>query len=105
MKIAVGCDPNAQQANKPEKELKAFAKTKSLEPGEEEALTMRVKKSDLASFDEANSQWKVDAGEYSFLIASSSRDVKNELKAKVEASVNKVNDVLKLDAPLNRLHR
>ena len=97
--------PNAQQANKPEKELKAFAKTKSLEPGEEEALTMRVKKSDLASFDEANSQWKVDAGEYSFLIASSSRDVKNELKAKVEASVNKVNDVLKLDAPLNRLHR
>jgi hypothetical protein len=31
--------------------------------------------------------------------------VKNELKAKVEASVNKVNDVLKLDAPLNRLHR
>ena len=96
--------PNARQANKPEKELKAFAKTKSLEPGEEEALTMRVKKSDLASFDEANSQWKVDAGEYSFLIASSSRDVKNELKAKVEASVNKVNDVLKLDAPLNRLH-
>ena len=35
-------------ANKPVKELKAYAKTKQLKPGESETVTMTVKASDLA---------------------------------------------------------
>ena len=42
---------------KPTKELKAFAKTRELQPGESETLTMKFAKRDLASFDEANSQY------------------------------------------------
>ena len=47
---------------KPAKELKTFGKTRELKPGESQTLKMTLEKRDLASFDEANSQWKVDAG-------------------------------------------
>lgn len=46
-------------ANKPEKELKAFAKTKELKPGETTVVTLKVNADDLASYDEAASAWVV----------------------------------------------
>lgn len=53
---------------KPAKELKTFGKTRELKPGESQTLKMTLEKRDLASFDEANSQWKVDAGNYLFQV-------------------------------------
>lgn len=49
---------------KPEVELRAFAKTRTLQPGEEERVTLRFSDYDLASFDEARSQWRTDRGAY-----------------------------------------
>jgi beta-glucosidase len=87
----------ASALGKPAQELKAFAKTKELKPGESQTLTMTVAESDLASYDEARSAWIVDAGSYEFRLSSSSRDVKSTLAAVVErASEVKTNDVLKL---------
>jgi beta-glucosidase len=89
---------------KPVRELKAFAKTVELKPGESQTLTMTVAESDLASYDEARSAWVVDAGRYEFRLSSSSRDVRATLDAVVEnASEVKTNDVLKLRQPLTVL--
>ncbi len=80
--------------DKPAHELKAFAKTRELQPGETETLTLKVNNADLASFDEAQSAWVVDAGTYTFKIGASSRDIKAELTADVKASTEKTNPVL-----------
>ena len=97
--------PDAKAANKPAKELKAFAKTKALKAGESETLTLTVKTADLASFDEAASAWVVAGGEYQFLVAASAQDIKATLSAPVKAQQTKANNVLKPQSPLNRLKR
>lgn len=61
---------------KPAKELKAFAKTRTLNPGESETLQMTIQQRDLASFDEQNSQWLADAGQYKFFIGHDVSDIK-----------------------------
>lgn len=65
--------------DKAEKELKAFAKTKSLKPGESEVLSMVISKSDLTSFDEKSKSWELEEGKYHFYVATSSRDISNDL--------------------------
>ena len=97
--------PDNKAANKPVKELKAFAKTKNLKPGESETLKLSVKAADLASFDEASSSWVVAEGEYQFLIAASSQDIKSTLAAKVKAQQTKAHDVMKPSVKLNLLKR
>ena len=61
---------------KPAQELKGFAKTKLLQPGESEKITISVSNGSLASFDEASSAWVVEAGEYEARLASSSADIR-----------------------------
>ena len=50
--------------DKPYQELRAFAKTAQLNPGESEALTMTFDVKDLASYSEADAAWIVEAGDY-----------------------------------------
>ena len=97
--------PDNKAANKPVKELKAYAKTKQLKPGESETLTLTVKAADLASFDEAASAWVVAEGEYQFLVAASAQDTKATLTAKVKASQTKAHDVMKPQGQMNLLKR
>ena len=97
--------PNSAQMDKPEKELKAFAKTKTLAPGETATVTLTVNAVDLASYDEASSSWVVDAGTYKFLVGASSRDIKAALDADVAASAKKANDILKLQESIVILKR
>ena len=88
---------------KPKKELKTFGKTRMLNPGESETLKMTLAKRDLASFDEAGSQWKVDAGEYNFLIGASIEDIKGSVKLKIGEFTEKVGDYMKPNTQLNLL--
>ncbi len=97
--------PDNKAANKPSKELKAFAKTKALKAGESETVTMTVKAADLASFDEAASAWVVAEGEYQFLVGASSQDIKATLTANAKAQQTKVNDVMKPQVQMNLLRR
>ena len=82
--------------DKPAKELKAFGKTAELQPGDSQVITFVVNNEDLASFDEAQSAWVVDAGTYNFHIGASSRDIKATLAADVKGSVKKAHNVLNL---------
>lgn len=97
--------PDGVKRNKPEKELKAFAKTRELKPGETVTVTLEVNAADLASYDETSSSWVVDAGSYKFLIGASSRDIKATLDADISAATRKTNDILKLQEPVNLLKR
>lgn len=97
--------PNSARMNKPEKELKAFAKTKELKPGETATVTLKVNAADMARYDEASSSWVVDAGTYKFMVGASSRDIKATLEADVAASAEKTNDILKLQESIVTLKR
>lgn len=61
--------------DKPVKELKGFAKTELLQPGQSEVLTMLLDAKALASFHTTPSQWIADQGEYTVFIGRSSRDL------------------------------
>ena len=88
---------------KPVHELKAFAKTRELQPGESQTLTMTIPQRDLASFDEAHSQWLAEAGTYTFRIGSSSRDIKVTATTKVSEYTEKVNNAMAPQQALNLL--
>ena len=62
---------------KPARELKAFAKTKLLAPGESETLTMKVSTYEMASFNEELSAWETAAGRYEVLYGASSVDIRS----------------------------
>ena len=91
------------QIEKPAQELKAFAKTRELQPGEQQVLTMQIPVRMLASFDETGSQWLTEAGNYTFKIGSSSRDIKCTAIAKVGQYIEKVSNALAPKARLNLL--
>ena len=97
--------PDSKQANKPVKELKAFAKTPALKPGQSAEVEMTIKAADLASYDEAASSWIVAQGSYQFLLASSSQDIRQSLTASVKELKTKAHDVMKPNVKLNLLHR
>ena len=90
---------------KPAKELKAFGKTKELKPGESQTLKMTLAKRDLASFDEANSQWKVDAGNYLFQVGTDVETIKGTATLKVAEYTEKVSNACPVNVQMNYLRK
>ncbi len=68
---------------KPERELKAFAKTKLLAPGESQTLTMKITAYELASYNQDASAWETAPGTYTALFGASSTDIKASAKFKM----------------------
>ncbi|MDR1347930.1 MAG: beta-glucosidase [Prevotellaceae bacterium] len=98
--------PKNDRLPKPAKELKAFAKTKELKPGETQSVELKISVYDLASFDESESAWITDAGEYKLLISASYDNVKSTLSLTVaDKAIEKVNDVMKPEHSINVLKR
>ncbi|MBL0355709.1 MAG: glycoside hydrolase family 3 C-terminal domain-containing protein [Chitinophagaceae bacterium] len=61
---------------KPQEELKAFAKTGLLKPGQKQTIRFVINAKDLASFDTESSSWVADAGKYTVKAGASSSDIK-----------------------------
>lgn len=61
---------------KPARELKGFAKTKLLKPGEGETVEIQIPYESLASFNEADSRWQVEAGDYTVMVATDAADAR-----------------------------
>ena len=70
------------ELDKPERELKGFAKTPELAAGESCTVTIYISKESLASYDESKSAWVVDSGKYTFVAGQDALD--NSLKKTVK---------------------
>jgi len=64
------------EIEKPYQELAAFAKTKLLQPGEDQTLTIRFKTSIMASYNPNKAAWILEAGKYYIRVGNSSRNTK-----------------------------
>jgi beta-glucosidase len=91
--------------NKPEDELKAFAKTNSLAPGQSQFMVFTLHPSDLASFYTDKSAWIADAGEYKVKIGSSSRNIEGTASFKLANAIvtEKVHPALKPEVAIDEL--
>jgi beta-glucosidase len=92
--------------DKPVVELKAFAKTKTLQPGETQVLNFELTPADLASFNAATSTWVTEAGEYTIQFGNA-QDAVVTAKFKIAKEVvgEKVNKVLVPKVAINELKR
>ncbi len=62
--------------DKPSRELRGFAKTALLQPGETQRVTINIPYESLASFNEQGSCWQVEPGQYTLMFARSAADAK-----------------------------
>lgn len=62
-------------ADEPVRQLRGFEKV-AIQPGGSEAVTFELVRRDLSVWDTTAQEWKVESGEYTFWVGSSSRDLK-----------------------------
>jgi beta-glucosidase len=91
--------------NKPAEELKGFAKTKLLKPGESETIVFTITAKDLASYDTKAAAWMAEAGTYTVKIGASSANIKSTATFTVakEIITEKVTNLLVPKATINEL--
>ena len=86
---------------KPARELKAFAKTRELQPKQSETLTMKLSLYDMASYNETTQAWETAAGKYTIGFGASVEDIR--VTAPFSLSKQKTvkgHDVMKPSMPL-----
>ena len=91
----------ASGLEKPARELKSFAKTRELKPGQSETLTMTVTNYDLASYNEATQSWESPAGKYTLGFAANVEDIRaTAVYSLSKTQSTKCHDVMKPNMPL-----
>ena len=89
---------------KPAVELKGFAKTKELKPGESQTLTITVPAYDLASYDEKACAWVTDKGTYTLRISKDASTPVENLSWKAPKRLNwKTQNILNPAEKINEL--
>lgn len=73
--VQVYVAPIAPKADRPDKELKAYAKVE-LAPGKSRKVSLTLKQEDFAYFDEHLHEFIADAGDYEILVGASCEDIR-----------------------------
>jgi beta-glucosidase len=92
---------------KPTIELKAFAKTNVLQPGQKQTLQFEIQAKDVASFDTPTTSWVAEAGNYAVKIGASSENIlqKTTFFISKKIVVEKCNKVLVPQVAINELKK
>jgi beta-glucosidase len=95
----------AGKIDKPVAELKGFAKTGLLQPGQQQTISFSITAADLASFNTSRSAWVADAGRYTVKIGASSLNIKQKATFTLakEVVTEKVHKVLMPQVPVSEL--
>jgi beta-glucosidase len=94
----------ARKMDKPVAELKGFAKTKLIQPGEAQEITFILTPADLASFDSKTSSWIAESGNYTVRTGTSEKTfLSGTFKLAKDVVGEKVNRVLLPKEPINEL--
>jgi beta-glucosidase len=93
--------------DKPAEELKAFAKTSLLQPGQSEKIIFTINPESLTSFNTDMTAWVADAGTYMVKVGSSSGNIKQTANFSLpkEVVVEKCNKVLMPRVPVSELKK
>ncbi|MDQ2718993.1 MAG: glycoside hydrolase family 3 C-terminal domain-containing protein [Bacteroidota bacterium] len=86
----------SKEQKKPAEELRSFAKTNLLKPGQSQTIKFMISPNDLASFDTKTTSWIAEAGSYELKIGASSADIKQSanFQVKKDLIVEKDHNVL-----------
>jgi beta-glucosidase len=92
---------------KPNEELKSFAKTDLLQPGQKQTISFVLEPKDLSSFDTNSTSWIAEAGTYTVKIGTSSLDIKQTATFHLtkELVAEKCNKVLSPQVEMNELKK
>ncbi len=95
----------SKNLDKPSEELKAFAKTKLLQPGESQTVSFDIDAADLSSFDTNRESWVAEVGTYSIKVGASSKNIKQTASFDLakEIVTEKDNKVLVPQTEINEL--
>lgn len=97
----------AKNIDKPVDELKGFAKTNLLQPGQSQTISFMLDAKSLASYITQKSSWIAEAGDYTININASSTNFKQTIHFKLlkELMVEKCYNVLSPSVKINELKK
>jgi beta-glucosidase len=91
---------------KPEKELKGFVKTQLLNAGESQKVIIKTSINNLGYYDTASNSWKLDAGNYEFVVASDSKTIKLSKTISLDSKIiEKTEKLLSPTVEINELSK
>ena len=74
---------DSTQIDRPEQELKGFAKTSELSAGATDTLEVNIPVKSLQYWNEKSSQWILEPGSYVIKAGASSRNIKRSVQIKI----------------------
>ncbi len=101
--VQVYAEPPKSNMPRPKRSLVEFAKTKMLAPGETQTLRIKFPLSRLKYYDDKNSEWRVDGGDYRLIIGKNVRDKSCSVRLRLSKDIIKKCD--RLAAPKEPLKR